>query len=102
MGLAVDAIKHSQKVDAIVIASGDGDFVPLMEYVRSQGCQVECIAFGKSSSSRLREVVDDFIDMDEDPHTFLIGLRGKSTRPTKAKKTMKRVVGTDTDDAGEV
>lgn len=94
VGLAIDAIKHSQKVDAIILASGDGDFVPLVEYVRSQGCQVECIAFGKSSSSRLRESVDDFIDMDETPHAFLIGLRGNG-RP---KKVLKQVVGADTDD----
>ncbi len=96
VGLAIDAIKHSQKVDAIVLASGDGDFVPLVEYVRSQGCQVECIAFGKSSSSRLRESVDDFIDMDETPNEFLIGLRGNN----RIRKQQRRVVGTDTDDAG--
>ena len=94
VGLAVDAIKHSQKVDAIVLASGDGDFVPLVEYVKSQGCQVECIAFGKSSSSRLRESVDDFIDMDDAPHNFLLGLRTHN----KLKKQLKRIVGTDTDD----
>lgn len=75
VGLAVDAIKLSQKVDAIVLASGDGDFIPMVEYVKSHGCQVECISFGKSSSSKLRETVDDFIDMDEEPHNFLIGLR---------------------------
>lgn len=93
VGLAVDAIKHSQKVDAIILASGDGDFVPLVEYVKSQGCQVECIAFGKSSSSRLRESVDDFIDMDDTPHNFLLGLRTHN----KLKKQLKRIVGTDTD-----
>ncbi len=94
VGMAVDAIKLSSKVDAIILATGDGDFVPLVEYVKSQGCQVECIAFGKSSSSRLRECVDDFIDMDESPREFLIGFRTS----TKSKKGMKRVVGTDTDD----
>lgn len=99
VGLAVDAIKHSQKVDAIVLASGDGDFVPLAEFVKSQGCQVECIAFGKSSSARLRESVDDFIDMDEVPHQFLIGLRsGPKNGGGKNKKPLKRIVGTDTDD----
>ncbi len=96
VGMAIDAIKLSSKVDAIVIATGDGDFVPLAEYVRSQGCQVECIAFGKSSSSRLRETVDDFIDMDENPREFLIGYRGGAA--PRARRGMKRgVVGTDTD-----
>ncbi len=98
VGMAIDAIKLSPKVDTIVLATGDGDFVPLVEYVRSQGCQVECIAFGKSSSSRLREAVDDFIDMDESPREFLIGFRsgGGAGKPRRAPK--QRVVGTDTDE----
>ncbi|HEU4677413.1 MAG TPA: NYN domain-containing protein, partial [Candidatus Paceibacterota bacterium] len=92
---AVDAIKYSEKVDAIVIASGDGDFVPLAEYLRSHGCQVEAIAFGKSSSQRLRENVDDFIDMDQTPQQFLIGRRGGVSRH---RRTVSRVVGADTND----
>lgn len=94
VGLAIDAIKHSPKVDAIVLASGDGDFVPLVEYVRSQGCQVECISFGKSSSAKLRESVDDFIDMDESPQDFLIGAKGN----VRLRKRIRKIVGTDTDD----
>jgi len=67
VGLAVDAIKFATKVDAIVIASGDGDYVPLVEYLQvNSGTQVEVIAFGKSTSSALRESVDDFVDMDTD------------------------------------
>ena len=45
-----------------------------MEYLRtSGGCQVEVISFGRSSSSKLREMADDFIDMDKDQSKFLIG-----------------------------
>ena len=84
VGMAIDAIKHAQKVDAIILATGDGDFVPLVEYVKSQGCQVEGITFGRSASSRFREVVDDFIDLDEDPHTYLLGYRA-SRKNTKRK-----------------
>jgi len=73
VGLAVDAISLAPKVDAIVLASGDGDFKPLAEYLKSQGVQVEVISFGKSSSSLLRAVVDDFIDMSEQPRKFLLG-----------------------------
>jgi len=73
VGLAVDAIKASNKVDAIVIASGDGDFVPLVEYLKNNGCQVEVVSFGRSSSSRLMEVVDDFVDMDKEKPKYLIG-----------------------------
>jgi len=95
VGMAIDAIKVANKVDAIVIATGDGDFIPLVEYVRSAGAQIEAIAFGRSSSSRLREFVDDFIDLDDDPKKYLIGYRGKGGG---FRKKIQKVVGTDTDD----
>lgn len=76
VGLAVDAIKFASKVDAIVIVSGDGDFVPLVEYLKTnQGCQVEVASFGKSTSSRLIEAADDFIDLDENPKRYLLRSR---------------------------
>ncbi len=73
VGMAIDAVKYAKKVDAVVLATGDGDFVPLVEHIRAEGCQAEVIAFGRSSSARLRESADNFIDMDEDSHTYLIG-----------------------------
>ncbi|MCI0619454.1 NYN domain-containing protein [Candidatus Wolfebacteria bacterium] len=82
VGLAVDAITLASKLDAVVIASGDGDYVPLVEYIQmNHGCQVEVIAFGKSSSARLKEAADDFIDMDDDPKKFLIPKTGRSWIP---------------------
>lgn len=73
VGLAVDAIKMAPKLDTIIIASGDGDFVPLVEYLKNyQGCQVEVVAFGKSSSARLIEVADDFLDLDLNSKKYLI------------------------------
>jgi len=98
VGMAIDAIKLSSKVDAIVIATGDGDFIPLVEYVRSEGCQIEAITFGRSCSSRLREFVDDFIDMDEEPKKYLLGYRGKGGG---FRKQIQHIVGTDTDDLEE-
>lgn len=77
IGMAIDAIAMSEKLDAIVLATGDGDFVPLVEYLRyTQGTQVEVIAFGKSASGQLKEAVDDFTDMCENPKNFLLGYRG--------------------------
>jgi len=73
VGMAVDAIKMAPKLDVVVLATGDGDFVPLVEYLRMMGCQVEVISFGKSSSARLKETADDFIDMCEDPKLYLLG-----------------------------
>ena len=72
VGIAVDAIKTSEIVDVIVLASGDGDYVPLVEYLKNQGRRVEVMAFGRSTSSKLREVTDDFVDLDENPKKFLL------------------------------
>ncbi|MEK7133148.1 MAG: NYN domain-containing protein [Patescibacteria group bacterium] len=65
VGLAIDAVKTIQAVDTIVLASGDGDFVPLVEFIKNQGRRVEVIAFGKSSSAALKEATDEFVDLDD-------------------------------------
>ncbi len=73
VGLAVDAISLSNKLDSIVLVTGDGDFVPLVEYLKlSAGCQVEVVSFGKSTSGKLIEAADDFIDLDKKPVKYLI------------------------------
>ncbi len=75
VGLAVDAIKMAARLDSVVIVSGDGDFIPLVEYLQSIGVQVEVVSFGKSTSGKLREVVDDFVDLSDNPKKYLIGVR---------------------------
>ena len=72
VGLAVDAIKMSPRLDSVVIVSGDGDFIPLVEYLQTIGVQVEVVSFGKSTSGKLREVVDDFVDLSLDPDKYLM------------------------------
>lgn len=95
VGLAVDAITMSSKLDTVIIVSGDGDFIPLVEYLRTNaGCQVEVASFGRSSSGRLIEAADDFLDLDEDPKKYLIGLQRKPTqkRQTTPSSRTRRVV----------
>ena len=72
VGLTVDAIRIAPTVDTIVIASGDGDFIQLIEYLKNQGKRVEIMAFGKSASSKLIEVADEFINLEDSPKKFLI------------------------------
>jgi len=74
VGLAVDAIRMASRLDAIVIVSGDGDFVPLLEYLKTM-TQVEVMSFGKSTSMKLREAADDFIDLSLSPRKYLIGTK---------------------------
>jgi uncharacterized LabA/DUF88 family protein len=64
------------KLDVIVLISGDGDFVPLVEYLKTnEGCQVEVVSFSKSTSSKLIESADGFTDLDENPKKYLLGFK---------------------------
>ena len=77
VGIAVDAIKTSGNLDVIVLVSGDGDYVPLVDYLKNHGKRVEVLAFGKSTSSKLRESADEFIDLSESPDKYLLKQKGK-------------------------
>lgn len=72
VGVAVDAIRFAPSLDAVVLVSGDGDYVPLVEYLRNQGKQVEVAAFGGTTSAKLIEAADDFLDLSQDKAKFLI------------------------------
>src|SRR3989344_6095558 len=90
VGLAVDAIRIGSKEDAVVLASGDGDFVPLVEYLKFMGTQVEVITFGRSASGKLREAADDFVDMCDDQRKYLLGFRGGSAGTGSARRPRKQ------------
>ncbi len=72
VGITVDAIRTSPSCDVIVLCSGDGDYESLVEYLKSRGKKVEVIAFGKTTSSKLREEVDEFFDLDQNPGKYLL------------------------------
>lgn len=65
VGIAMDIIEMAPKLDVIILVSGDGDFVPLLQHAKSAGCRVEAAAFGRSSSSKLKDVVYEFVDLDK-------------------------------------
>jgi uncharacterized LabA/DUF88 family protein len=84
VGLTVDAVRLSSSLDTIVLVSGDGDYLPLVEYLqKSAGIQVEVVAFGETSSGELIDEADDFLDLSEEPEKFLI--EDKKRKATQAK-----------------
>ncbi|OGD68125.1 hypothetical protein A2996_00465 [Candidatus Campbellbacteria bacterium RIFCSPLOWO2_01_FULL_34_15] len=86
VGLAIDAVKMAPKLDSIILVSGDGDFIPLVEYLQTnEGCQVEVVSFGRSSSSKLMEKADDFMDLDKEFKKYIIMQR----RPNNKKRSNK-------------
>ncbi len=73
IGIAMDTIELAPKLDVVVLVSGDGDFVPLVQHLkRAIGCKVEVMAFGRSASSKLIEEADVFTDFDMEPKKYLI------------------------------
>jgi len=94
VGMVVDAIRLSPKLDVVILVSGDGDFIPLVEYLQNMGVQTEVMAFRETSSSKLVEEVDDFIDLSKDQARYLIPTRftgraagGKQARAPKPAPT---------------
>lgn len=81
VGMAVDAITMSPKLDTVILFTGDGDFIPLVEYLKVHGgCQVEVASFGRSTSGRLKDAADHFLDLDEDPRRYLLNYRSSGGR----------------------
>ena len=73
VGLAIDAVVMAPKLDVVIIVAGDGDFIPLVQYLQmSQGCQVEVVSFGKSTSAKLIEATDHFTDLDQNASKYLM------------------------------
>lgn len=73
VGIAIDAVKMAAKVDVIVLVSGDGDYIHLVEYLQNTfGCRVEVIAFAESASAKLIEKADSFLNLSENKKRFLI------------------------------
>lgn len=75
IGLAMDAITMADRLDTIILVSGDGDYVPLVQYLQTnKGCMVEVAAFSKTASAKLIETADDYLDLSNDKK-FLIKRR---------------------------
>ena len=72
VGMAVDAIRMSNFLDVVILVTGDGDFVPLVEYLKwGAGRSVEVAAFSRTSSGRLREAADRFIEIESIPKILM-------------------------------
>lgn len=87
VGICMDVVRMIPKIDVMVLVSGDGDYVDLLDYARSQGVKTEVIAFEKTTSSKLLEEADYFVDMAASPKSYLISAprkRGRSRRTSNS------------------
>ena len=72
VGIVIDAVRIASSCDVVCLCSGDGDFIPLIEYLENKGKRTEVIAFGRSASAKLKEEADEFIDLGNAPENYLL------------------------------
>lgn len=65
MGIALDILGILDRVDTIVLASGDGDFVPLVDFIKARNRRVEIFAFAENTAYDLKEKADKFEPLGE-------------------------------------
>ncbi len=67
--LAIDVLEMSEKVDHVIIFSGDGDFRRLVEAVQRKGVRVSVVSTMRSSppmvADELRRQADNFIELQD-------------------------------------
>jgi uncharacterized LabA/DUF88 family protein len=72
VGMAVDAIRMAEFLDVVVLVTGDGDFLPLIDYLKwGRGRMVEVAAFRRSASSKIQEAADKFINIEDIPKSII-------------------------------
>lgn len=55
LDMAVDCLLQSEKLERVMLATGDGDFVQVVRALQNKGCRVEVVAFSNVSSDLRRE-----------------------------------------------
>jgi uncharacterized LabA/DUF88 family protein len=72
VGMAVDAVRMAPSLDVVILVTGDGDFIPLVDYLKwGMGRRVEVAAFHRSASSKLQEAADRFVDLERMPRVIM-------------------------------
>ncbi len=72
VGLTIDVVRLLPLLDTVVVVSGDGDYQDLLDYLRGHGRRTEVMSFGRTTSHKLVDEADEFIDMSKNKKKFLI------------------------------
>lgn len=80
--LSINATQLASKVDAIIILSGDSDYVELVRHLKSEGVRVEICAVESTTAEVLREEADYYHTITQEDCFTL--------QPSIAKKKPRR------------
>lgn len=88
VGITIDAINIAKDVDVVILVSGDGDFVDLVEYLKTTGKRVEAMCFHGATANELLASVSSYRWIEED-----LLMKGNEEHPgtcaaTKCEKNM--------------
>lgn len=64
MGIAMEVIDARNRLDVVILGSGDGDFLPLVSRLKRWGKRVEVAAYRASTDADLVRGADEFIALD--------------------------------------
>jgi uncharacterized LabA/DUF88 family protein len=85
--LALDAMSLADRVDAVCLVTGDGEYVDLVHLLRGRGIKVEVMSFRSNTSAELLRVCDEHFPMNEE---FLLGYGGPPLREERAPERPER------------
>lgn len=71
MGIAADMVRSLPYVDVLVLGSGDGDFVPVLELAQERGRRVEVLAFREAAAQTLIDLSDRFTHLADESGIFV-------------------------------
>lgn len=55
LDMAVDVLLQSRNLDRVILVTGDGDFIKVVQAIQNYGCRVEIVGFDNVSSELKRE-----------------------------------------------
>ncbi len=87
--IIITAVTLAEKMDTIVLVSGDKDFVPLIPFLKAKGCKVEVASFMASAAADLRKSADKFHKLD-DSHTVKLKRSGSSEGSSERRPRRRR------------
>jgi len=64
MGIAIDTIAMAERLDVIVLISGDGDFVDLIHMLKAKGVVTEVVSFPSNTAEDLKLAATAYIPLD--------------------------------------
>ena len=73
--LSIDAVTLAERCDVIVLVGGDGDYAPLLWFLKSRGVRVEVWMWAQATAEELKTAADAYVPLTED---FLLGKTPRS------------------------